>query len=110
EWCWRARFLYGYKHFIVESAHLSHMFGDKEYHIFSYRVTVPTSFRIYYQFRNYFILLRRSYVPSYWKISNAFKLSVKFFLFPLICEKGSDYIRRSVKGIVNGIKYESKQR
>jgi len=109
EWCWRACNKYGYKHFIIESTRLSHMFGVKEKRILSFRLTIPTSFRIYYQFRNYFILVKRRYVPIYWKISNAFKLLIKLFLFPLICKGGSQYLKNSFKGIKHGIVYDNRK-
>jgi len=105
EWCWRAHYVHGYKHFIIEETYLSHMFGEQEQRVLGFRITVPTAFRIYYQFRNYLILLRRKYVPVYWKVSNGGKLSVKFVLFPLICANKSEYLKRSIAGIRDGLRY-----
>jgi len=105
EWCWRAHYVHGFKHFIIEDTVLSHMFGEKEQRVLGFRITVPTAFRIYYQFRNYVVLLRRKYVPLYWKVSNGVKLSVKFVLFPVICDNKSEYLRRSIAGIREGLRY-----
>lgn len=102
EWCWRALDK-GYSHFIVENTYLEHMFGGKEWRVLSFRVTVPSAFRIYYQFRNYLWMIDKGYVPVYWKISNAAKLMVKLVFLPIICKEHITYLKRSFKGITHGL-------
>ena len=66
--------------FISESVQLSHQVGEGDRPFIFRKVAIPTPFRTFYQFRNYFRLVHRGYVPLYWKVSNGFKYSIKFFL------------------------------
>ena len=101
EWCWRLK-KEGFKHFIIEDVSLEHMFGQEERRVLGFRITAPSSFRIFYQFRNFIWLLPTSYTPLYWKLSNSFKLSVKFFLLP-IWFWDYKYLKNSCKGLVHGL-------
>lgn len=103
EWCWRATAIAKCRFFIVETMKLSHQLGEGD-HFFLYRkVAIPTPFRTYYQFRNYFVLLRRKYVPLYWKVSNGIKYLVKYFYFPLFISPRSQYFKNINRGIHDGI-------
>lgn len=107
EWCWRSR-AKGYHHFILESVSIEHEFGLDEHRFFSFKMSLPSPFRCYYIFRNYFILLRKGYVPAYWKMSNMIKLSIKFFYYPLLVRPRLDYFRNIITGITDGIFYTKK--
>lgn len=103
EWCWRATAKTGARFFIAETVNLSHQLGEGD-HFFLYRkVAIPTPFRTYYQFRNYFVLLRRKYVPLYWKVSNGIKYFVKYFYFPLFIFPRNQYFKNINRGIHDGI-------
>ncbi|RHR82448.1 glycosyltransferase family 2 protein [Odoribacter sp. AF15-53] len=103
EWCWRARKIGGWRFFISESVQLSHQVGEGDRPFIIRKVAIPTPFRTYYQFRNYFRLVHRGYVPFYWKISNGFKYSIKFFYYPLCVSPRISYIKQILKGIYAGI-------
>lgn len=102
EWCWRASHLQKLRFFIVEKARLSHCLGEGD-HWCLVTVHRPTPFRCYFQYRNYFFLLRRKYVPLYWKLSNGVKFFIKFFYFPLVFSSKRSYISHIVRGVYDGL-------
>lgn len=103
EWCWRAAHINKLRFFISEKVQLSHQVGEGDRNLVLRDVAIPTPFRTYYQFRNYFILARRSYVPLYWKLSNGFKFFIKFFYYSLILPQRKTYLMNMIKGIKDGI-------
>lgn len=103
EWCWRASMLKDFRFFISEKAQLSHQLGEGDRFFIIRDVAIPTPFRSYYQFRNYFILLRRKYVPLHWKILNGFKYFIKLFYFPLFVKPKRAYLKNSLRGIRDGL-------
>jgi rhamnosyltransferase len=102
EWCWRAG-EHGFMCIITKNATLEHMLGEGDKKLLGIRVAVPSSFRVYYQYRNYFYLLRKSYVPAYWKILNTIKYIVKFFYYPIFISPRLTYLKNSIKGIREGL-------
>jgi len=104
EWCWRGRKLMNLRFFISERASLSHQLGEGDKFFVLRQVAIPTAFRVYYQFRNYFILLRRDYVPIYWKLSNGFKYLIKAIYFPLALNNGQSYFKNIIRGCKDGIR------
>ena len=103
EWCWRAKKIGGWRFFISESVQLSHQVGEGDRPFIFRKVAIPTPFRTFYQFRNYFRLVHRGYVPLYWKVSNGFKYSIKFFYYPLCVPPRISYMKQILKGIYAGI-------
>lgn len=103
EWCWRAKKIGNYRFFIDEDSLLSHKLGEGDRKIFGINVHIPTPFRTYYQFRNYFLLSRRNYVPLYWKVSNGIKYFFKFFYYPLFLPQKKLYLKNMLNGIRDGI-------
>ncbi|WOC39797.1 glycosyltransferase [Polaribacter sp. HL-MS24] len=104
EWCWRASFNLHLRFFIIESVLLSHMLGEGDRQFLIRKVAIPTPFRTYFQFRNYLKLVKRNYVPIYWKFSNGFKYIVKYFYFPLMIKPRREYFKMINKGIIDGLK------
>ncbi|MBC5621899.1 glycosyltransferase family 2 protein [Butyricimonas hominis] len=103
EWCWRAKKMGGWRFFISEKVQLSHQVGEGDRPFILRKVAIPTPFRTYYQFRNYFRLVHRGYVPLYWKVSNGFKYSIKIFYYPLCVSPRISYMKQILKGIYAGI-------
>jgi rhamnosyltransferase len=103
EWCWRAKSLYGLNSFLIPSLTISHMLGEGSSKT---SIRIPTPFRTYYQFRNYFILKRLSYTPSWWKKKNGLKYFVKAFYYPLMLKPRGQYLKNIWKGLVDGIKFK----
>lgn len=104
EWCWRAKKIGNYRFFIIEDVLLSHQLGEGDKKFLGLSIHIPTSIRTYYQFRNYIKLIKRDYVPFYWKFSNAIKYFIKYFYYPIFLKDGNKYLKYMSKGIYDGIK------
>lgn len=103
EWCWRANYINKSRFFIIENIKLSHQLGEGDRWLLFKKIAIPTAFRTYYQYRNYFILTRKKYVPLYWKIANGFKYLIKFFYYPLCISPRKKYLYNIINGIHDGI-------
>lgn len=104
EWCWRCSYKTGSKFYISEKTHLSHQLGEGDRKFLGKNISIPTPIRTYYQFRNYFILSRRKYVPIYWKLANGLKYIIKMFYYPIFIAPRGKYAKYILKGITIGIK------
>jgi rhamnosyltransferase len=103
EFCWRLKSA-GYLVVKNNQALLSHKLGDGKQTILGFmNVTVCSPIRHYYQFRNIIILIRRNYVPLYWKCSSTIKLLFKFFIYPLTLPNGFSRFKYMFKGTIDGI-------
>ena len=103
EWCWRAK-SYGYSVAICENAIVDHQLGDgrRKFLIFRYKYGSPI--RLYYQYRNTLLLLKRSYVPLYWKLRQIFLFFPKLVIRGVIDKDRSFAIKFIKSGIKDGIK------
>ncbi|WP_284036344.1 glycosyltransferase family 2 protein [Neobacillus sp. 114] len=103
EWCWRAK-KHGYRVFSSKRARMGHMVGQKNVKVLKlYTLLIPSPIRHYYQFRNTLFLLKRSYVPNYWKIKSLVERSIEFFLYPLFVSPRLKRFRFIVSGIIDGL-------
>ena len=109
EWCWRAWHQAKLRSFIVEDALISHQLGEGDRRIAYKEIAIASSFRVYYQFRNYLWLCRRNYVPSFWKRKHLMKYSVKFFYFPLFVSPRWEYMKNILKAVYDGLFNYKKQ-
>lgn len=104
EWCWRAFVKYGLRSYLVKNAIIYHNLGIADRHIINKEITIPATKRLYYQYRNYLILLRRNYVPMRWKIKNGVKYILKFPYYGMFCRPRLSNIRNMATGFVDGLK------
>ena len=104
EWCWRASHKLKCQFFILESVKLDHMLGEGDRTFLFKKIAIPSPFRVFYQYRNYFILLKRGYVPFYWKVSNGLKYFIKYFYYSMILESKKEYFKQMNKGICAGLR------
>ncbi len=102
DWCWRAEHM-GYECGITPRVTIQHQVGKRELHIGKYLIIISAPFRYYYQYRNYFWLLRRKYVPLQWKITTGVKYTARFIYFPLFVKGGMDCWKHMCRGIRDGI-------
>lgn len=102
EWCWRAGHFHGLQSFIIPEVTMTHMMGEDTGRQRSIRI--PTPFRVYYQFRNYFKLLVYPHTPTWWKIKNGIKYTVKAFYYPLFLKPRGQFAKRIAAGIRDGLK------
>jgi len=101
EWCWRARknkLDIG----IAENIEMVHRLGDARSKFVGITYKVGSPIRLYYQFRNVFLLFRRSYVPSYWKLRNLCVLPIRFFANGVLQKKRIERIKFMLKGLCDG--------
>lgn len=103
EWCWRAKALHGLNSYLIPSLTLSHMLGEDSK---KSSIRIPTPFRTYYQFRNFFILKRLSYTPVWWIKKNGLKYFVKAFYYPIMLKPRGQYLKNIWKGLIDGINYK----
>lgn len=104
EWCWRAHSKMNYRFFISEKAFINHSLGEGDKFLIYRPISIPSPNRVYYQFRNFFILSRRKYVPNYWKLKNGIKYILKLFYYPLFISPRWIYFKNMVRGIIHGFK------
>lgn len=104
EWCWRAWHNNGLRSYVVEDAILYHQFGEGDRSLIGKDVEIASYRRMYFQYRNYLWLCRRSYVPRYWKRKNGIKYIVKMFYFPIFVKPRMKYLVNIAKGIKDGFK------
>lgn len=103
EYCWRIR-KNGFLVVRNNEALLFHKLGNGNKKLFGFiNVGVPNPIRHYYQFRNTFLLIRRPYVPLYWKLSMIAKVVFKLFVYPLTFNNGFKRLQYMIKGIGDGI-------
>ncbi|MTH17512.1 glycosyltransferase family 2 protein [Flavobacterium sp. LC2016-01] len=102
EWCWRANSK-GYVCAMSNNAKLQHMLGEGDRKIFGIRIAITSPFRVFYQFRNYFYLCKRQYVPLYWKINNGFKYLIKILYYPTFVSPRKLYLKNILRGIKAGL-------
>ncbi|MBO1254127.1 glycosyltransferase family 2 protein [Alteromonas sp. 5E99-2] len=102
EWCWRAQehsLKIGQSNTVI----MRHRIGDylNSFAGIEYRVGSPV--RLYYQYRNIFLLVRRNYVPLYWKLRNLGLMIPKFLLNGLCQKQKRLRISFMLKGIWDGL-------
>jgi len=103
EFCWRVKRA-GYLVIKNNQAKLAHKLGDGNIKILGcISVGVSSPIRHYYQFRNTILLMRRSYVPMYWKLSSFFKLIFKILIYPFTLPKGYTRFKFMLKGLLDGV-------
>lgn len=102
EWCWRAKknnFSVG----IAENTEMVHRVGDARGKFAGITYKVGSPIRLYYQFRNVCILVRRSYVPTYWKLRNISVLPIRFFANSILQPRRIERVSFMLKGLYDGL-------
>lgn len=103
EWCWRAKCKFGLMTISVNDAYIYHSLGHNGFKVLNKFVTIPASFRLFYQYRNYFWLLRRDYVPLRWKVRNGIKYIVKVPYMTLFVPPRLSNLKNICRGVIDGI-------
>ncbi|MCF0202934.1 MAG: glycosyltransferase [Bacteroidaceae bacterium] len=103
ELCWRA-YSKGYVSGITNKVTMNHRVGVKDIFIGKYQIIISSPFRYYYQYRNHLWLLRRSYVPTFWKFSQLIKHLCRLIYFPVALKDGWSCEKHMLKGIRDGLR------
>lgn len=103
EWCWRAQ-QKGYKCYVTKNVRMGHMVGQKNITLLGvYTLLVPSPIRHYYQFRNSILLMKRSYVPTYWKVRTVVERIIDVGAYPFFISPRSIRFRYIIKGLMDGV-------
>ncbi len=102
ELCWRLA-KGGLITVIDENILLPHMLGQYQKKILSYSVNIPSPIRHYYVFRNWFKLLRLSYVPLRFKMRILIMMPFKVIYFSFFAGKSNERIKYIFRGVVDGV-------
>ncbi|MDN5093706.1 glycosyltransferase family 2 protein [Aliarcobacter butzleri] len=102
EYCWRA-IKQGFIVIKNLDAKIAHKFGNGTKRIFGIEIIIPSPIRHYYQYRNLLLLITRTYVSNYWKITNFGKQFLKLIFLPLIFDRKKERFMYICKGIKDGI-------
>lgn len=103
EWCWRAK---GQNQLvaIAEKVEMLHTLGDARSKFAGITYKVGSPVRLYYQFRNILLLLRRGYVPNYWKTRNVCVLPIRFFANAFLQNGRRARMKFMLCGLLDGLR------
>jgi rhamnosyltransferase len=107
EWCWRCR-KFGYHCIISSNISMLHSVGKRSVSIFGLDFIESASFRYFYQYRNFLLLLRRDYVPIKWKIRTTVRNMVGLLVYPIISSEHKKALVNIMDGIKCGLKITKK--
>ena len=104
EWGFRTRSK-GYSLFVVCAARMSHSVGDKgDLSVIPFKITRHGPERLYYQWRNYFLLIRKRYVFIGWSLYYLVRhLVPRFFLFALVSPPRLLNAKMMLLGFMHGV-------
>ena len=97
EWCWRAWHQAKLRSFIVEDALISHQLGEGDRRIAYKEIAIASSFRVYYQFRNY-LWLSSKLCPVFLEEKAFDEVFCEIFLFPFVCISKMGVYEKYFKG------------
>lgn len=104
EICWRAKSK-GFVNGITKSVVLQHKVGQVDKHFLGFPIIISSPFRYFYQYRNFFVLFRRSYVPFKWKMKMLVRKVVELIYVPVYL-KSSTVLVNMLKGIMQSFYYK----
>tara|TARA_R110001583_G_scaffold152016_1_gene303818 strand:+ start:21245 stop:22138 length:894 start_codon:yes stop_codon:yes gene_type:complete len=102
EWGFRAKSL-GLVSLCAPNAHMHHKIGDSPLILFGRQLTTHSPIRHYYFYRNFYLLLKRDYVPFAWKKSVLFKSMIQACVFCLLLKPRFQHFKAIAKGIHHGL-------
>lgn len=105
EWCWRSN-SYGFKCCITRTISINHPIGERNIKFLGYHIILSSRIRYYYQYRNWIIMLTRSYVPLEWKVKSSIKSLFYMFIIPFLRKDGIRCIKNMFKGIFHSFFYK----
>ncbi|MFP1769519.1 glycosyltransferase family 2 protein [Lonsdalea quercina] len=102
EWGFRAKSL-GMSCLVANSAHVYHKIGDKPLMILNRALTTHSPIRHYYFYRNFYLLMKREYVPLVWKTHVFIKSCIQACMFSLFLSPRIQHLKMIIKGVYHGI-------
>ncbi|MBY7995826.1 glycosyltransferase family 2 protein [Vibrio fluvialis] len=102
EWGYRARSK-GLLCIAALHAKMYHKIGDQPLTILGRKLTTHSPVRHYYFYRNFYSLLKRSYIPSCWKRYTFVKSTIQVVAFSLFLPPRFKQLKYIIKGIFHGV-------
>lgn len=102
EWGLRARSK-GFQSYGCFSATMAHSLGDHPIRFLGKNYPAHSPLRHYYHFRNAVWLYRQGWVPTNWKLRDAWKLLLKFIFYSLLGEPRHKHLLAMSRGLWHGI-------
>lgn len=102
EWCWRAS-KKGFLSAKTQNVSLFHKVGQHNRSFCGFPIILSSPIRYYYQYRNFFRLLKRQYVPFKWKQKVIARKFIEFFVVPFIYQRNPKTLYYMIKGVANGL-------
>lgn len=111
EWGFRAQSL-GWSCIAAFNAKMYHKIGDQPLVVLGKHLTTHTPLRHYYFYRNFYLLLKRSYIPKSWKVYTFFKSISQAIVFCTLLSPRLEHFSYIACGIKHGLmnrsgKYEN---
>lgn len=103
EWCYRAM-NFGFLPIVSSTAIMYHQIGDKPLKLFGRNLTIHSPLRHYYFYRNFYHLLKRSYIPLSWKIHVFIKSSIQAMIFCSFLPNRFNHMKAIGSGVLDAIR------
>lgn len=103
EWSLRAK-SQGLAVFITKNARMAHTVGDRRIKIAGRTISVHGPMRRYYLIRNSFMMLRKSYIPTGYKVREVVFNLLRFIIGFYQSKEKKLYLHYSYRGLKDGIK------
>jgi rhamnosyltransferase len=103
EWSFRAQ-KYGFKIFVIPSAQMNHIIGDKRLSIGVRKISLHSPQRCYFNYKSLIYIIRKKYIPTGYKIREITFSVFRIVIFFLISRQRFDYVKCCIKGICDGVK------
>lgn len=104
EWCWRANSL-GYVCLVSNINTLFHDIGEQDIHFLGLHFIRSKPIRMFYQYRNWLLLIKEKHVPIKWKLTESIK-KILFIVLILFHSPTKQDIYQIIRGIFQGIRYK----
>jgi rhamnosyltransferase len=109
DWCHRARHC-GYRIYGTSLAKMGHSLGDKTFRVWYLRWRPFSGYpphRLYYRFRNFVLMTKRSYVPLHWKLRAGWYWLGNAYAYLLFSPDRSANLRYIARGLWDGLRGRS---
>ena len=102
EWGLRAK-IKGYQSFGACGALMGHDLGDEPFYFFGRKYPSHSALRHYYHFRNAIWMYRQSWIPTHWKITDGYRLILKYGFYALFAKPRWRHCWMMTVGMVHGL-------
>ena len=106
DWFLRAK-AKGYSSYGVFEAEMDHSLGDSLFNFGLHKkrmLPVHHPLRLYYIFRNSFLLYQRPHAPQKWRVNDLVRLTLMFIFFSTRIRPRREYLRMMTRGIYDGVR------